>query len=190
MIKQIVPRQSWRQMPAPSRTPLQKAWLLRPGALTTGLRQLGMLELRVLSECSAGLSADEASGLNLPRKTPVWIREVAMSIHGVDCVIARSLAPLRASHGVWQGMRKLRTRPLADILYHDSAIRRSEFEVARVDRWMPIMATVQAARTDCVPGPLFARRSIFWRCASPLMVEECFLPAFWRLAASAKRPIA
>ena len=187
MIKQMVsrhpgnPRNPWRHSPAPSLTPAQKSWLLRPGALTTGLRALGTLELRVLREFSAGLSADEARVLKLPLKTPVWIREIAMRIDGTDCVVARSLTTLGASHGVWQGMRRLRTRPLADILYHNSAIVRSDFEVARVARTMPMMSPVHAARAAQTADPLLARRSVFWRSGAPLMVAECFLPAFWLL---------
>lgn len=65
--------------------------------------------------------------MGLTARTPCWVREVCMAIDGVDCVVARSLTPLTASHGVWQGMRKLRTRPLADMLYNDPGIHRSAF---------------------------------------------------------------
>ncbi len=158
---------------------------MRPGALTAGLRLLGTVELRVLREFSAGLTADEASGLKRPLHSPVWIREVAMRINGADCVVARSLTPLQASHGVWQGMRRLRTRPLADILYHEPSIVRSDFEVARLVRGCsttPLMAPVAAViQTGGAHAALLARRSVFWRHHTPLLVAECFLPAFWQL---------
>lgn len=185
-MKQIAQRSHWRKTPPSSLTQTQKAWLMRPGALTTGLRKLGRLELRVLTEFSGGLSTDESSALGLQTRTPVWIREIAMSINGTDCIVARSLTLLRASHGVWQGMRTLRTRPLADILYQESGIIRSDFEVARVHRQMPITHPLRGMMIDAASGSLLARRSVFWRNRSPLLVAECFLPEFWHLAGTAR----
>jgi chorismate--pyruvate lyase len=156
---------------------------MRPGALTAGLRQLGQVSLCVIRERSEGLSRDEADGIKRALRSPVWVREVLMSINGTPCVFARSLTPLGASHGTWQGIRKLRNRPLADILYHEPSIRRSDFEVARIQRHMPLYGTY--LQTGQNPGAaslkLLARRSVFWRNGQPLLVSECFLPAFWRM---------
>lgn len=174
----------WTASPTPSFTQRQKSWLMRPGALTDGLRALGTLELRVLREFTAGLSRDEAHRLNLPINSPVWVREIVMHIDQEACVIARSLTPLEASHGVWQSMRRLRSRPLADILYHDRSITRSAFEVARVNRFIPIYKTnrdgIKHAVNMRTAQCLLARRSVFWKASYPLLVSECFLPAFWR----------
>lgn len=183
---QTSPRSWWRPAPPPSLTTPQKQWLMRSGALTQGLRALGRVELRVLREFSAGLTADESDALHRGLRSPVWVREIAMRIDGRDAVVARSVALLPSTHGVWQGMRKLRTRPLADILYHDPAIRRSDFEVARVHSRMPVLCPVrqvlpQDLRSQFAPPLLLARRSVFWRSGEPLMVAECFLPAFWSL---------
>jgi chorismate--pyruvate lyase len=103
-----------------------------------------------------------------------------MRLGGQDCVVARSLTPLGSSHGVWQGIRRLRTRPLADMLYHDASIRRSDFEVARLGRRSALFQTVQRNLARPVTLPLLARRSVFWRSGQPLLVTECFLPEFWR----------
>lgn len=156
---------------------------MRPGPLTTGLRALGTLKLRVIREFSEGLSPDEARCLKRPVRSPVWVREVVMSIDGVDCVVARSLALLGASHGVWQGMRRLSSRPLADILYHERSISRSAFQVARINHSVPLHRTAQhiLSLDQHLKNPvtLLARRSVFWRNNYPLLVAECFLPAFW-----------
>ena len=108
-----------------------------------------------------------------------------MRINGVDCVVARSLTPLQASHGIWQGMRRLRTRPLADILYHEPSIVRSAFEVARLVPGCsatPFMSTVASvSSTAGSHTTLLARRSVFWRDRTPQLVAECFLPAFWQM---------
>ncbi|VFR67650.1 Chorismate--pyruvate lyase [plant metagenome] len=177
----------WRASPAPSWTSLQHHWLLRPGALTAGLRQLGHVELRVLAEYPAGLAPDEAPGLSRAPRSAVWVREVAMAVDGIDSVVARSVTPLAASHATWQGVRRLRTRPLADMLYHDRSIARSPFQVARLTPAQAIhgVALPLAGADAHEPGDLprlLARRSVFWRHGQPLMVAECFLPAFWELA--------
>jgi len=187
-----VANSQWRLKPPASLSQTQKAWLMRAGALTTGLRALGSLRLRVLREFSGTLSRDEAGCLKQTVGSPVWIREVVMSIDGADIVVARSLTPLMASHGMWKGMRYLRSRPLADILYHERSIIRSAFEVARVKRSIPLHRTACSVSNRTLPvvstfRPLLARRSVFWRNGYPLLVAECFLPEFWIKTSQTKR---
>jgi len=174
----------WLSVPAPSVSQLQRHWLTRPGALTLGLRSLGVLSLRVLSEnvCRAG--QDEATRLALPIGQALWQREVCMSILGVDCVVARSVTPLKASNGHWQAVRQLRNRPLADILYHERAIARSEFEFTTLRLGMPLHSLSQIAPTS--RQRVLARRSVFVRANQPLLVAEAFLPAFWNIALGTK----
>jgi len=173
----------WRSGAPLSATPLQKHWLQRPGALTHGLRSVGGLHLRVLREARTSASRDEASALGVTVGAPVWVREVLMSLDGTAVVAARSLARLAATHGVWQGMRRLRARPLADMLYHDRHITRSGFAAARLQRPLAFAATLRRINpASAAQGSrLLARRSVFWRDGQPLLVAECFLPAFWRL---------
>ena len=163
-------------------TAAQRHWLFRPGALTAGLRQLGQVRLRVVAEYADGAPPDEAIAMHIAPGSPVWIREVLMSVDGVDSVPARSLTPLTASHGSWQGMRRLLTRPLADMLYHDRSVTRSPFACRRLALPLPFFRMVVN-----LPGVsardaawLWARRSVFWRHGQPLLVAECFLPDFWR----------
>ncbi|MVW71053.1 MULTISPECIES: chorismate lyase [unclassified Bordetella] len=172
----------WHGRVPPSLSPAHKYWLMRPGALTAGLRQLGKMDLRVLREYADGAPLDEARAMGLAVNTPVWIREILMSVDGVDSVVARSLTPLTASHGVWQGMRRLLTRPLADMLYHDRSIVRSPFVCRRLASPVPFYATARSVQTDADLRALWARRSVFWRYGQPLLVAECFLPEFWDLA--------
>ena len=169
----------WNSRPPPALSATQKRWLMRRGALTSALRQIGTLELRVLTEQVRSLSREDSHLLGLPSGKPVWVREIVMRIDGIECIVARSVTPLRASHGVWQGIRRLRTRPLADMLYHDASIRRSDFEVARLMRRSALFQTVRRNLANKATLPLLARRSVFWRSGQPLLVAECFLPAFW-----------
>lgn len=179
------PHSDWHAKPSPSFTRQQKHWLFRPGALTAGLRQLGDLQLRVAQEYREGLSQAEAWMLQIPEHSPVWTREIIMSINGTDCVFARSFTPLAASHSWWQGMRRLRTRPLADMLYHNPQITRSPFLICRLRDQNPLYRTAgKILDQDCPPArKILARCSVFRREAQPLLVAEGFLPEFWTIAA-------
>jgi len=174
----------WQSAPPPSLTSSQKFWLLRPGALTGGLRQVGRVDLRVIREKTDGLHAEEAWMLARAPRSGIWLREICMAVNGTDSVYARSFTPLAASHALWQGMRRLRTRPLADMLYHDPQITRSRFFVSRLHRQHPLYRTMQKHLGDACPAPqaVLARCSVFWRLGQPLLVAEAFLPAFWRIA--------
>lgn len=143
----------WTPLPPPSCTITQKFWLFRPGALTAGLRQLGEFRLRVLAEYAQAVPVDEARAMRLRAGSPVWVREVLMSVDGVDGVVARSLTPLAASRATWQGMRRLRTRPLADMLYHDRTVLRSAFECRRLSAGVPFYATARAVAADARMPP-------------------------------------
>jgi len=143
----------WMPLPPPSCTVTQKFWLFRPGALTAGLRQLGEFRLRVLAEYAQAVPVDEARAMRLRPGAVVWVREVLMSIDGVDGVVARSLTPLAASRATWQGMRRLRTRPLADMLYHDRTVQRSAFECRRLAPGVPFHATARSVAADALSIP-------------------------------------
>lgn len=179
---------AWHHAAPASLSSHQKFWLFRPNALTAGLRQLGRLELRVERERAESLNAQEAWMLNRKPGSAIWLREICMSIDGVDCVFARSFTPLIASHGLWQGMRRLRTRPLADMLYHDPQISRSPFFVSRLHRQAPMYQAMRLHLGDACPAPrsALARCSVFWRKGQPLLVAEGFLPAFWEVAGAAR----
>ena len=182
----------WLASAPPALTPAQRHWLFRPGALTAGLRQVGQVRLRVLADYADGAPQDEARAMRIAPGAPVWIREVLMSVDGVDSVPARSLTPLAASHGAWQGMRRLRTRPLADMLYHDRTVIRSPFACRRLASPVPFHATAIGAlppeTRELDAARIWARRSVFWRQGRPLLVAECFLPAFWQLVAGKPVP--
>src|SRR5699024_7302595 len=145
-----------------------------------------------LSEHDSTLSADEAPLIQRPISQAIWVREIIMHIDATAAVIARSLTPLVASRQQWAGMRGLATRPLADLLYHDPEIHRSSFCTAQLASDQPLFPTVTATLPELSESEsvqtLLARCSTFWRADQPLLVEECFLPGFWPLAAQGNTP--
>ena len=171
----------WRVAPLPGFSAAQKDWLTRGGSLTAHLRALGAVAVRVTRESVALPWTDESAALGLAPRAPVGVREGVLSVAGVPFVAAHSVTPLAASGGVWQATRRLRTRPLAELLYSDSSVARSALVSRRLTERHPLyrLAAREIAATGLSPHALVARRSVFERHGAPLMVTECFLPALW-----------
>jgi chorismate--pyruvate lyase len=182
----------WQAVPAPALSRHHKDWLTRGGALTRHLSALGRVSVRVVAERVMPADADQCRAIGVPLRTPLWARDVILLIDDEPVVVAHSVTPLAYSRSVWQAMRRLRTRPLADLLYHDPAVTRSVLVSrplgprhllhgrARHDARDPLVGTHPRAR-------LWARRSVFLRYGAPLLVTEAFLPRFWRRLASTPR---
>jgi chorismate lyase len=169
----------WRAIPSPGLSAAQKDWLSRGGSLTAHLRALGAVAVRVTRERVASCRADEHAALGLAPRAPVWVREVVLSVQGVPFVAAHSVAPLAASVGTWQAVRRLRTRPLAELLYSDSSVARSSLVSRRLVARHPLFRLAACEIGGTPPHALVARRSVFERHGEPLMVTECMLPALW-----------
>jgi chorismate lyase len=179
---------AWRAVPHPSFTFDQKDWLTRGGSLTAHLRTLGAVTVRVTREAVAPAWADEYAALGVAPRAPVWVREVVLQVDGVPFVAAHSIAPLAASRGVWQSMRRLASRPLAELLYDDGTVSRSTLVSARLTVRHPLVALAKSEVAGEVPHALVARRSVFMRRGAPLIVTECMLPALWAQLALSVRP--
>ncbi|TDG09202.1 chorismate lyase [Paraburkholderia guartelaensis] len=176
----------WRVTPLPALSADQKDWLTRGGSLTAHLRTLGHVIVRVTREAVDMPWSDEFAALGLAPRERAWVREIVLEVDGVPFVAAHSVTPLAASQGVWQAMRRLRTRPLAELLYSDSGVARSALVSRRVSARHPLFAL---SVREILPEPKYAphafvaRRSVFERAGAPLLVTECMLPSLWsRLA--------
>jgi chorismate lyase len=176
----------WRVVPLPTLSNAQKDWLTRGGSLTAHLRTLGAVTVEVTREAVDMPWPDEARALRITRRTPVWVREVALKVDGVPFVVAHSIVALAHSTGVWQSMRRLRTRPLAELLYSDSSVSRSALASRRITARHALyrLASAQSQGRHA----LVARRSVFKRHGAPLMVTECMLDALWTRLASLHGP--
>jgi chorismate--pyruvate lyase len=170
---------SWRARSMPGFTTHQKYWLTLGGSLTAHLRTLGAVDIRVTREAVGLPWPDEYDALQLASRERVWIREVVLAVDGAPCVAAHTVTPLNASVGVWQAMRRLRTRPLAELLYGDAGVIRSALSSRRINARHPLYELGAAQVVGRSPYAFVARRSVFERQRAPLMVTECILPAFW-----------
>ena len=184
-------RTYWRNGVDPLTDSIQRYWLRRPGALTVGLRGLGTLKLRVLRQSIGMPTPDECHAMQLNKSQPARVREICLSVDGRDCVVARSVVSLKGWSGSWKAIRGLGRRPLADLLYDDRRVTRSSFETAGICLPHPLGKLVLLSNNDLTRSSYaaqYARRSVFWRGEQPLLVAECFLPAFWEIARQASSP--
>lgn len=169
----------WRVAPLPTFAADQKDWLTRGGSLTAHLRTLGRVEVRVTREAVDMPWPDECAALGLAPRERAWVREIVLVVDGVPFVAAHSATPLAASRGVWQAMRRLRTRPLAELLYSDSGVARSALVSRHVSARHRLFALAARELEGAAPHTFVARRSVFVRGGAPLLVTECMLPALW-----------
>ncbi|MCX7673068.1 MAG: chorismate lyase [Thiobacillaceae bacterium] len=160
-----------------------RPWLTVEGSLTQALRahcpHLRLLRLRQEEDRP---HADELAPLSLPRGRLALVREVLLVCREHPVVFAHSVIPMAGLQGPWRGLFKLGQRPLGEALFADPAIQRRPMQYRRLDGRHPLYRA--ATRwLDHPPAALWARRSVFLRAGSPILVTEVFLPAVLRMTA-------
>ena len=175
----------------PVRPRSQRRWLAAPGSLSRHLAALGPdYRVRPLREGGLRLLPVEGAGLGRARAWRHWGREVLLSVEGQPLVFARSLTPARAVQGPWRALRRLGTRPLADLLFGARPAHREVLPPLRLPPASPwhsrVRRALRAQPAAPVPrlGALWMRRALFTprRGGPALMVQEVFLPAISRHA--------
>lgn len=143
------------------RPPLIWSWLVAQGSLTQQLRAeaAGQFRVQPLREQLMRPTADEARFLAIPTGQWAWVREVYLfGADDVPWVFARSVIPISSLRGQARRLRYLGRRSLGSLLF----ARRAPACTRQVGR---------------LPQG-WARRSRYVWHGQPLLVQECFLPAF------------
>lgn len=159
-----------------------RKWLHAPGSLSRRLALLGeRFEVTVLSQRTAPLRAAELKALGLPRRGCTVVREVILSVDGAPLVWARSSLHQSALAGPWRALKGLGPRPLANLLYTDRRVQRSELRPRRLSRFGHTRRQMQrqwlqATGSPASPQMLWSRNSVFSRCGAQLRVMELFVP--------------
>ena len=157
----------------------RRRWLQAKGSLTARLRQHGSVQIAVIFQGLQRLYPEEAIALQCRFG---YIREVALLVHGVPAVWARSATSCAAVQGPWKSLKTLGSRPLAELLFNDRHVSRSRLQSHRIVRHGPTelglrdswrQAGAQGA-ADLLPRR--ARSSLFFRHGKPLRVLEAFAP--------------
>jgi chorismate--pyruvate lyase len=171
-----------------------RRWLSAPGSLTARLRLHGKVTVQVVSQGRGTLWRQERQVLGCAQG---HVREVVLHIDGRPAVWARSSTPLRSVKGPWRAIKGLGARPLAELLFEHSQVRRDPLVAQVFPRQSPQrrhLARQWAGleSTGAGPGgagmaPTWARRSVFRHRGHPLQVLESFAPWVTHLPAGPKR---
>lgn len=170
-------------------SPNLRQWLSAPGSLTARLRQHGKVSVQVLGQGRRALWPQEQAALGCRAG---HVREVVLRIDGRAAVWARSSTPLAAVKGPWRAIKGLGTRPLAELLFEHSQVKRDPLIAQAFAPQSPQRRRLArqwahlSPPPDC-PAPTWARRSVFWHRGHPLQVLESFAPWVTALSAGPKR---
>ncbi|MDM7464433.1 MAG: chorismate lyase [Tepidimonas taiwanensis] len=153
-------------------------WLTDTGSLTARLQaHCQHLTVEVIAQGVREADADGATALQLPTDTRVWSRRVILRADGCAVVFAHSVTQAQHVRGAWHELPTLGNRPLGAMLFAAADVRRSPLSVAQLPSTHPLVQQALAVTGVGGGGPLWARRSLFWRAHAPLLVTEVFLPA-------------
>jgi chorismate--pyruvate lyase len=165
------------QLPADRRL---RDWLVSAGSLTRRIKSAHAdFRVRRLRQLAARPNRDEVEVLGLRADRLALVREVVLFGDGRPLVYGHSVVALRHLDGPWRAVVGIGSRPLAEALYSDPAIRRDALAYCRLDVRHALHRRV-SADVGTMPATLWARRSLFWRQEAPLMVTEVFLPEIVR----------
>jgi chorismate--pyruvate lyase len=172
-------RSQWLKKPINSGR--YRDWLIDKGSLTKRL-QLRAKDFKVkpIKVLNAKPQIDEAALIGLARHQVGLLREVQLIDELAPVVFARSILPLSSLSGVWLGFRKLGNKPLGEILFSNSKLKRTPLMFKKLQRHQ---ALYQLATTHIVekPSTLWARRSLFMLGNAQILVTEVFLPGILAL---------
>lgn len=152
----------------------ERSWLFNEDSLTKRLNDLSLncFSVEVLLEDWQTLRADEYLGLVVDTQNKGWVREVFLKGAGEPWVFARSVAMQVGLNNPLYDLTTLGDKPLGSILFMDDSFRRTPLEIALYP-------------SELLPDPyhngsLWGRRSSFINEDLAILVQEIFLPPFWR----------
>lgn len=161
------------------------AWAQSQGSLTAHLRATCThFEVVRLAQGRRAASAQEAAALRMPRHAAVHAREVVLLCDGEPVVWARSAVRSVACTGPWKALKGLGTRPLAELLFQRKGAGRLAMQYTSAPP-LPMRRLLGTHGAEA-KVPRLARRSVFARAGSRLVLTEVFFPGL----AARGRPLA
>lgn len=179
----LYPRSAWRRAlpPAVVYDRHWARWAVGAHSLTARLRAASStFRVQLLGQKRAMPLRDEWRRLGMAGPAETLVREVLLVCDGIPVVYAHTVVHPRSVALDWPFLKALGTQPLGHSLFADPRVARGAFEFALLDARHPLVRRAHDALGDApVAGTrrLPARRSVFRRGASAMLVTEVFLPA-------------
>lgn len=164
-------------------SPLARDWLQNRQSLTARLvASCAEFQVQRLQQQSSQCLLDEVSVLGLTRRQQVMERDVLLRCDGVPVVYAHTILPLSANAAQWPLFASLGNRSLGTTLFSDPLVERGALHFSLLGPNHPLMRRIAVLDVQgSVTPSLYARRSLFTRRGSSLLVTEVFLPALYAL---------
>jgi chorismate--pyruvate lyase len=171
----------WQPLPTCGEARL-RGWLLDRGSLTRRIQlRCESFGLQLLSQHMAAARLDERVAIGVRSGEQCMQREVSLNCGAQPVVFAHSVVAHRALKGPWRLLSRLGARPLGAALFADPRIQRCALRFRQLNALHPLHQRA-CGLLSARPATLWARRSVFVLCGSPLLVTEVFLPAILALA--------
>ena len=158
-------------------------WLKNRQSLTARLvASCEQFQVQRLHQQSSQCLPDEVAVMGLSRRRQVMERDVLLRCNGVPVVYAHTILPRTANAAQWPLFASLGNKSLGTTLFCDPLVARGLLHFALLRASHPLMRRI--ARLDelgAAAPSLFARRSLFTRRGSSLLVTEVFLPTLYAL---------
>ena len=179
--------------------PLLRTWLTDPGSMTVKLKaRCQQFRVQRLRQQSGNALRDESHLLGLTPRQRVVERDVILYCDGQPVVFGHTVLAQEATPS-WPFFRALGERPLGGSLFVDPLVTRGALQFARLHAAHPLVRRISSALAGALPEthqgaahapsslsahlPLYARRSLFRRHGSLMLVTDVFLPALSELMA-------
>lgn len=164
-------------------SPHTRDWLQNRQSLTARLVASCMeFQVQRLQQQSSQCLLDEVAAMGLTRRQQVMERDVLLRCDGVPVVYAHTILPLSANAAQWPLFASLGNRSLGTTLFSDPLVERGALHFSLLGPNHPLMRRIAVLDVPGAATPsLYARRSLFTRRGSSLLVTEVFLPALYAL---------
>lgn len=158
-------------------------WLTNRQSLTARLvDRCAQFQVQRLHQRTSRCLQDEFSVLDLSMRCQVTERDVLLRCNGVPVVYAHTILPRSANASQWPLFGALGNTSLGATLFGDPLVERGALQYSLLRPSHPLMRRIRAIKAvDSPELRLSARRSLFTRRSSSLLVTEVFLPALYAL---------
>ena len=105
-----------------------KLWLLDMKSLSYRIRNIAKLEIIPVDSRGSNIFLDEKKVFDNKKSEHLYLREVLIYADKLPIMYARTVLPSKYLRGFWHKIKKLKNKPLADIVFDRKMIIRSDFK--------------------------------------------------------------
>ncbi|MCD6027681.1 MAG: chorismate lyase [Solimicrobium sp.] len=165
-------------------------WLTGMGSLTAKLRAHSTtFRVQPIVQQHSLCWEDEYIKIGLSKAQKVFTREVLLFCDDIPVIYAHTVLPLNSNASQWPQFKSLGEKSLGNTLFGDPQVKRGTLQFSRLPVNHPAMKRMKLCTSNklsCVEKsnrPLFARRSLFFKRRSAMLVTELFLPTIFEFNA-------